>query len=287
MEPTSTRPHVFMLRLQTKGGTSLGQDLQERQSDLVIDGEKGTAFLERHRSESDGEGEPIGQFKMALGTPTLRHIEDIVQAVRVGSLGPPTRGGPGASTLELMVRSGEHTDTKLLSTFDIPQMQQLRPLKAALNGVVLELYQHPVAAVRVSVQHQQQRGEHRFVLELQNLGHERVLLHDPRLLPGSNDRWAGVRVSLYPPEVPGVTAPPLKWQPLFLSPPPKDAPASRDVEIAPGGSISFSTQAWQPGEKGIRYLVQGVWSDYEGDPGGSAYRLRGAAFSEGIEVTPG
>jgi hypothetical protein len=166
-------------------------------------------------------------------------------------------------------------------------MQQLRPLKTALNEVVLELNQHPLAAVRVSVQHQQQRGEHRFVLELQNLGQERVLLHDPRLLPGSNDRWAGVRISPFPPEVPGVTAPPLKWQPLFLSPPAKDAPASPDVEIAPGGSISFSTQAWRPAPKGVRYLVQGVWSDYEGDPGSSTYRLRGAAFSEGIEVTPG
>jgi hypothetical protein len=122
---------------------------------------------------------------------------------------------------------------------------------------------------------------------LANIGTQDVCFSDPRLLPRDDPyRWAGVRIAEFPPERPGVTSPPLKWTQLFLAPPPQPVAVTR-VVLKPGERFAAPTAAWRAPRSGVRYLVQAVWSDYTGPrEAEGCYQIRGAVFSEGLEVTP-
>lgn len=257
-------PHVFTLQLRTRGGMLLGEGLNTIHSDLLLDSRVGAAFLGQHRSEADTEGEPIGRFRMDLPPSRLQHFEQLVKDVRLEELGPPVRGGLGTSLLELEVRSGDKTFIRQVNSFDISLLQQVDPLLFELNRLAFELMQHPVAALRVSVSHEASPAGDRFVLTFDNLGRQRILLNDPRLLKAPPDRWAGVRVALHPESKPGFTAPPLQWRLVPLAKPAEEEDVPAELLLEPGASASFRTEPWVPQQRGSRHLMQGVWSDYEG-----------------------
>jgi hypothetical protein len=94
-----------------------------------------------------------------------------------------------------------------------------------------------------------------------------------------------IRFAELPQERPGVTSPPLQWAELQIQAESKPTPPV--VTLKAGERLSIPSVSWSMARSGVRYLVQGVWSDYT-DPIGtqSCYSMRGAAFSENVKITP-
>ena len=277
---------VFVLRYRSRGGPQLGEGLQERQFELVVDGQNMTATLDYHRSSMDQAGEPIGRFRRPLEPALLERIEAAVRQVQLPALGPSVRGDMGASILDFEVQAGEDTVTKQLTSFDFELLKKLEPLMFELTKLLSELLrQHPVAALLASVKHERQRGEEHFILTLQNVGKQPVRLNDPRTLGRTNDRWAGIRFARRPKEEPGYTSLPPAWRRLLLAKPPKGEPSPGELTLGAGESISLRTEPWKPKAQEATYLVQGVWVDYQALPERKGpYQIRGAVFSEAITV---
>lgn len=284
--PPKTEPYV--LEYLVEGGPTLGEGVHERQSTLRIDERDGTVFEESHRSESDAAGEPIGIFWGRLTEDDLKKYASLVEQVRLAAL-PAGKGGDfGASTITLKWMKGAAWATRSFSSRDGAILDQLDPLLFALNQLSGSLRTHPLKAIRLSVGFLPDSGDGRFAWTATNIGTEPVCFADPRLLPQDTpDRWAGVRFSEYPPEKPGVTAPPLKWSKLALASAPQPLKADALVVLRPGEKFTAPTVPWQPARRGMRNLAQAVFSDYTGSPSvRDCHRIRGAAFSQGFEITP-
>jgi hypothetical protein len=284
---TSDRPSEtpFLFEYSSIGGPELGSGVHERESHLRLNSADHLALLEKHRSDSDAPGEAIGLFRAELPADTFLRIRDLVSKTRLAQLGPPARGGPGTSVITLKYKEGNNEIQKQFTSLDTGLIQQVEDLIFEVVQILVVLNRSPEQAVQVSVS--RDPASPSFSLKITNLGTKEVCFADPRYLPsGNQDRYAGVRWAEYPPEQPGMTAPPLQWSFVSLAPPLKEASSgTREIILGPGKSFEASTGLWKPTQQGKRYLVQGVLSDYVGprDVDG-CYRIRGAAFSKSIEI---
>lgn len=284
----SAAPGSFILVYRVNGGPMLGEDLAEFQSILRLDSASCVASHEFHRSSADKPGQPIGTFRTRLDDAVFREVQKLVDAARLDHLPPPTGGGPGTSLLTLEYRRG-HTEIKrTFPSRDFPSLAQCENLLSELEQVGGSLNKYPEAAVRVSVEHARQPGEAdgQFLLTVANIGSLPVLLSDDH---GSapDDCITGVRVAEFPEKVSGVTSPPLKWSHLALASRQEGKAKPDDVLLQPGQSWRAPTVKWTAPHKNVRYLAQGLWCHYRGpERVNGIYRIRGAAFSEGLEIVP-
>lgn len=283
----TSQPIDFEFRFSSVGGPVLGTDVHERQSLLTLDGLSGTAFFEKHRSESDAEQEPIGLFQGALETSWLVGLQRLVDSLGLQNLAPSSGGGLGASLLTFTYRSSEQSYSKTITNFDGDQVTTIEPLLIELYKKQVTLHDSAVSAITASVNPSAGGSTSHFLLTIRNIGRAPVLIADPRWVDSTADCWAGVRFAVLPTEVPGVTSPPLHWEHLMIEPSREDRPDNIDLLVPPGSEISFPTRVWRPERHGVSYLVQGVYSSYLGDGSFQGmYRIRGAVFSKAIEVAP-
>lgn len=272
----------FTIEYCISGGPVMADGFTERHRCLTISSRDRSARHEKLRSASDRPGEPIGLFEAKLPGDRLDQLRRLADKSNLAALPLATAGGPGTTAMTISFRQDGRAAKATLTNMDIPIIERIEGLIGELDRLGFELNASPVAAAQIKVQRTE--GERRFALVLTNIGREPICLADPKSLsPSDPDLYAAVQVAAYPPEKPGFTAPPLKWVRLPLQPSGGTAP----IRLEPGASVSAQSASWQPGPGSERHLVQALWSDYRGvaPDGGGCYRLRGSAFSDGLEVT--
>ena len=283
--PAAGEPYV--LEYSVESPEAVGPELRRDSSKLIVRSDRREAFLEKHRSQSDRRGEPIGTFRAELDDGLAARILD--EANRMLIPEPPAAGAgdePGPIIVALKFEQGARKVTRAFTTGDMATLNAMRELLSELNQLSGQLNSHPKAALQASVHYEEGETPH-FVLTLTNIGTEPICFADPRFLPpGDPDHWAGAQVAELPEEKPDVTPPPLEWTRLLLDKPAEPAPEA-PVVLEPGKSFSAKTVRWQNVKPKVRFLALGVYSDYTG-PGEIAdvYRVRGATFSEGLEFEP-
>lgn len=286
-DPSVATPAKFVLEYKTAEGLTLGDDLQEYQSLLRIDHNEGTLFRETFRAPSDIAGVPIGVFSTSAPDSFFQDIQRLVGRAKLNKLPPPSGGGPGVGLLNLTYEFQEIHVCKDFPSRDFDALEQLDELLRELGDVARDLEKNATAAMRLSVSHVRGPGDGHFELLLKNIGKRALALTDPRSLAGDENEWCGVQIAEYPEETPGITSPPLQWSRLELEPPAQELPDDPHVVIEPGTTFSLPTKGWHPTSTGVRHLIQGVWSNYVGPKKFKGhYRLRGATFSDGIEIVP-
>ena len=283
MSTPSTRGQPFTLTYTSSGGPELGPSLYERQTSLTIKSADRSVVLEQHRSESDEAGAPIGMFRLAADPESLQKLLEYAVEERLGDLAPPARGGPGTSVMTIALEMDDRKISKMLTSGDIPQIGQLEYFLYQLNQIMFAARQAPYQAVRVTVA--ADLPAHRFVVGIENIGKANVCLFDPLTIgSGGPDRWIGVRLAELPQEIPGVTSPPLEWSEIHVQP---QSGPPRIVTLKAGERLTMPPTSWANPRKGIKYLVQGVWSDYAPSVRSEdCYFMRGAAFSDNLTVAP-
>lgn len=277
----------FVLEYSVESGRPLGTGVRKISSRLIIQSERRMAFLEKHRSQSDRAGEPIGTFRDELPESLLARVLD--RAIKTVVPEPPSArgGGPGSTVITLRFEQGARKVERIFNTGDMAILAVMADLLTELDQIGDQLSSHPVCALKASVEYKSGPTPG-FVLTLTNIGKERICFADPRYLPSDDpDCWAGANVAQLPEEKPGVTSPPLKWTRVPLERPiERSAGAAADsiVVLKPGESFSAHTITWQDKRPGTRYLAIGVYSDYTGPSEiDKIYRVRGATFSDGLE----
>jgi len=274
----------FVLEYSAEGLRPLGAGLRKISSKLVVRSERREAILEKHRSPSDKAGEPIGTFRAELVEGLLAGLLDSATKTIVPEWPRGRGGGPGSTVITLKFEQGDRKITRVFNTGDMEVLTAVGGLLAELDALSGQLNSLPLCAIKASVSFKGGAAPH-FVLTLTNIGKERICFADPRYLGGGDpDYWAGAQVAELPEEKPGVTSPPLKWKRLPLETPAGSAPAD-PVVLKPGKSFLAKTVAWQNGNARVRFLALGVYSDYTGPAEiDGVYRVRGATFSEGLQV---
>lgn len=286
-QPTELGPQDYIFRYTAQAGPELGPGLRERDRQLVVQSREQLARLEQHRAAADKAGVAIGRFSLPLDAQALSRIESFLKSDAFQTLPAGNQADISATFFTLTYETAKASLQKRLSSRDIPQIQQLQPLLGEVNRIQSELRKRPEAALALRIRHLTQGGKDLFQLAFANVGRQMIAIGDPRWLDRQPDNWAGVRIATYPPEVPGVTALPPEWSPLHLARPAGPRPATpSDLVIPAGREVLAVTEAWQPEKRGVRYLVQGVLVNYRGPAEGDPYRVRGAVFSEGLEITP-
>lgn len=281
MTTPSPRGRTFTLLYTSEGGPELGAGLHERQTLLTIRSEDGSVFLEQHRSESDAAGAPIGTFRMVSEADPLEKLLEYADRERLENLAPPSGGGPGATVMEIRLEEGNRKIAKTLTSRDIPQIGQLEYFLYQLNQVMTAVRRTPYQAVRVTLA--PDTASRRFVVGIENIGTANVCLFDPRTIGHTTpERRTVVRFAELPEERPGVTSPPLRWTELPVQAAVSATPSM--VTLKAGERLTVPSASWTA-RSGVRYLVQGIWSDYTA-PGQAAgcYFVRGAAFSENLKI---
>jgi hypothetical protein len=276
--------NLFVLDYRTVTGPELGEKLQEYQRSLKIDRKSGTAFLEKHRSPSDEPGEPIGTFRAKLSEDIFQNIFDIVQKADFSNLPSATEGGMGITDITLKFEHNNTTLSKQFTSRDINLLERLDSLLEQLNQIAVGLEKHAESAVKIDIKHTRGQGDGQFKIMITNVGSQPVCIADPHTFGDEDpDRWAGVRFAELPEERPGYTSPPLEWSNLIL--PVQKAQGTR-VVLKPSKTFSGSTNSWTAPRRNARYIIQAIFSDYKG-PGDAndGYPVRGAVFSEAIEIT--
>ena len=283
MSTPSTRGQPFTLTYTSTGGPEFGPRLYERQTSLTIHSGDRTVLLEQHRSESDEAGAPIGIFRWTADPESLQKLIEYAVKERLEDLAPPTRGGPGTSVMTIALELDGRKISKTLTSADIPQIGQLEYFLYQLNQIMFAARQAPYQAVRVTVA--RDLPAHRFVVGIENIGKANVCLFDPRAIgSGDPNRWIGVRLAELPQEIPGVTSPPLEWSEIHVQ---QEAGPPRVLTLKAGERLAVPSASWSNPRQGVKYLVQGVWSDYATSSGSvDCYFMRGAAFSENLTVAP-
>jgi hypothetical protein len=271
----------FIVRWSVDLGPELGPEMDTVRYRLELRADEGVLQMEQNRSQSDGEGEPIGRFSMPADGEIVGRVRAALAAVSFSAMPPSGLGGPGASAFTIEVEDGEAKRSAGFSSRDIPILEHFEVLLNELSELSIDLEERATAAIVASLREPDPQG--RFALVLSNVGTEPLYVADPRLLATFPDEWAGIRIAELPEEEEGYTADPLEWGTLGLAPPP--APLTdRDVLLGPGESIELPTLPWlRPSS--ARYLAQGVFSSYAGASArDDVFRVRGAAFSESIEI---
>lgn len=283
MGTTTASGQSYKLEYSAHGGPELGAGVHEREWSLKLDSADGSASLEKHRSDSDAAGEPVGLFRAQLPPEKFWSLFQLAHRVRLPELAPAGGGGMRSSLMTLKLEQGGARVEKAFSSGDIKALDQLEPLLEELNRIFGAMSNSPVAAIRTMVAYVPR--ERRFDFVVANIGTEPVCVGDPRfIVPGNPKLWAGVRVAEMPYERPGYTSPPLQWAQVPLSKPVQASGVP--IVIKAGEKFTAPTAIWSAARPGVRYIAQAVLSDYSGPreaPG--CYRIRGAAFSEAIEFT--
>lgn len=283
MGTTTVSGQAYKLEYSLYGGPELGAGVHQREWSLKLDSADGSAFLEKHRSDSDAAGEPVGIFRAQLPPEKFWMLFQLAHRVRLPELAPGGADGPGASLMTLKLEQGETRVEKSFSSRDIAALEQLEPLLEELSRILGAMNNSPVAAIRTMVAYAPR--ERRFDFIVANIGTEQVCVGDPRFIPpGDPMQWAGVRVAELPEERPGYTSPPLQWVQLPLAKPVQASGVP--IVIKAAEKFTAPTAVWSAARPGVRYIAQAVLSDYSGPretPG--CYRIRGAAFSESVEFT--
>jgi hypothetical protein len=283
MSTPSTRGQPFTLTYTSTGGVELGPKLYERQTSLIIHSSDHSVVLEQHRSESDEAGAPIGIFRWAADPESLQKLIEHAIEERLEDLAPPARGGPGTTVMTIALDLDDRKISKTLTSADIPQIGQLEYFLYQLNQIMFAARQAPYQAVRVTVA--PDLPAHRFQVGIENIGKANVCLFDPRTIgSGDPNRWIGVRLAELPQEIPGVTSPPLEWSEIHVQ---QETGAYRVLTLKAGERLTVPSASWAHPRQGVKYLVQGVWSDYAASSGSeNCYFMRGAGFSENLTVAP-
>lgn len=281
-------PNSNMLRIEYewKSGATLGAGLQERQRKLVIDERSNTVTYEQHRSESDSPGEAIGIYTMPLPPTLAGEVMTIVNALKPEALRPTTGGGPGVSLMTLRVHDKSNRFEKNVTSQDFELLSRLEPLIDKFQAAQMQILQHPVSVLKASVEMIAESAHVVFELRLENMGAAPLVLANPlRMAHGTPDRQAIMQVAYFPEEQPGFTAPPLEWKTLHLVAP-KGAVTAADIVLHAKQVWSARTEHWTPAHRNARHLAQGVYSSYNGNAYEKGiYRIRGAVFSDALEVT--
>jgi hypothetical protein len=281
--------HVdFLLKFRSWGGPDLCDGIHERETELVLNGAQLLASMEKHRSESDAEGEAIGWFQMNLDAAAIKKVRGFLDTVRLYDLVVMPSGSLGSSILEIEIQDAARKYTCSISSNDIMSIQKINPLLNELFSIQDALNLNPIAAITVSVKRQEFEGRLHFALIVKNIGTREASFLDPRFLDYTEETWAGVRLAYFPKETEGVTSPPLEWSRLRVSRHlPANTPIKKVITLHALEEVTFLTDLWDstiyPG--GMRYLVQGVYCDYS-RYGDRKSILKGATFSKAIEVIP-
>lgn len=284
-DPSVVTPAKFVLEYKTAEGETLGDDLQLYQSLLRIDHNEGTVFRETNRVTSDIAGVPIGVFSKSAPESFFQDVQRLVDRAKLEKLPPPSGGGPGIALLTLKYELQETYICKHVPSRDFEALEQLDEILNQLGDIARDLEKSATAALSLSVSHVRSPGGDQFELSFKNIGKRALSLTDPRSLSHSENQWCGVQVAEYPQEKPGITAAPLEWSRLELAPPTEELLEDPHIIIEPGKTFTAVTKRWGPSSQRVRYLIQGVWSDYAGPKKYKGhYRLRGATFSEGLEI---
>jgi hypothetical protein len=273
----------YKMEYSAYSGRELGVGVHEREWKLKLDSSEGTVQLEKHRSDADQAGEPVGLFQSQLPAETFVRLRQLAAQVRLAELPPPSGGGLGVALFTIKIEQGTARLEKPFTGRDMAAMQRLRPLLDELNRIYSAMNNSPVAAVRAVVVFKPR--EYRFEWELVNIGRESVCVGDPRfILKTDPKQGAYVRVAEFPEERPGFTSPPLVWEQVRLAP--AVQVSGFPLTLKAGEKLALSTVGWPGARAGVRYIAQAVWLDYSGmREGPGCYRVRGAAFSESIEFT--
>lgn len=280
-------PASFVLEYRLEGGRRLGEGVCERDSRLVVNSEDRAAFMEKHRSEGDEGGEPIGTFRLPLAGERLARLPALVRRVKLEEVPPPRGADLDTSLLTLAFRQGATAIEKQFISRDGETIDRLEPLLSELEAIEDELDAHPVAAVRLAVAPAPPGHGRRFELAVTNIGKTDVRLADPRALDhDERHHWAGVRIAELPEERPGFTSPPLQWSRILLMPALGEPAGGGDLILKPGQKFAAPTLQWLPMHLGVACLAQGVLSNYTGHgETDGCYRIRGALFSEFLGIT--
>ncbi len=274
---------VFSLEYSSSGQRLLGENLQKYSSVLRLNNEDSMAFLEKHRSQSDQPGEPIGTFQAKIADDFLATILEEIKTTDLDNLPPRTGEGPGSTIITLKFHQGAHKVEQVFSTGDMEILETVHDLLESLGTVSAQLSQYPLASLKATLKPEEQPPRH-FVMTLTNIGQEEICFSDPHAIQSDDaDYRVGVQVAALPEEKPGVTSPPLEWTFVPLAAPQGGASPAL-VVLKPGSSFDARTETWPGWRSGIRFIALGVYSDYTGPPEvDGVYRIRGAAFSDALE----
>ena len=273
----------FVLEYSAEADEALGLGVRRISSKLIIRSDFRQAFLEKHRSQSDRAGEPIGTFQADMSDQALSNILVKANAMIVPEQ-PPAKGeGPGSTVITIRFEEGARKITRIFTSGDMSILSAVEGLINDLDLLSGQVERHPLSALQAMIEYKSGPYPY-FLLTLKNIGQTRICFADPRFLPqGDPDCWAGAQVAELPEEKPGMTAPPLQWKQVPLEMPAHPAP-TEPIVIEPGKSFSAKTVTWQNLKPNAPFLAQGVYSDYTGPAEiAGVYRIRGATFSEGME----
>ncbi len=277
----------FVLTYASRSGPTQPGGQQERESVLRVDARAGTVTLRLNRSSSDGPGEAIGTFRMPLPPDRRERLARALASEAFTGMAPSGHS-ISAGLLALELERGGATEKRSISSGDITAIQRARPVLGELEQLLGLAQQHPLAALRVGARSQRTGEEERFEVVLTNVGREPLVVANLRRIAADADGTAGVRVAVNAPESPGVTPPLPEWSVLPLERTASAAPEPPDLTLAAGASVAVRTVAWKrAGPEGSAYLAQAFFESYGGAGEASGHhRVRGAAFSEGLEVAP-
>ena len=276
----------IVLLYESTSGRPMGEGINEWQSKLRLDRNSEIGWFEVIRSSSDGAGEPIGTFEAPLDDAVFQQVQKLVDSSRLDRLPKPSGGGPGVSLFTLDYTRGDHKIHKSFPSRDFEALKQTEELLAELNKIGALLREHPRSALRVTVAHVPGQADGYFAVTLVNIGVQRLAIADPRVFgKDEKDRWVGVQIAELPVEKPGTTSPPLQWSRHGAAPSKATVAPPGPIVLEPGGKTAINTVPWKAPKRGVRYIVQGIWCDYMGPSTlDGAYHVRGAAFSESVEI---
>lgn len=279
----------FTFEYKSQGGPFFGIDIAERDWTLTIDSRRAECVVDRHRSDAETPGEPIGLFRFELTDDELIALQKLVENSKLPALKPASKGNPGSSLQTIDWWSPSGRNTVRFDSTDRVLSGQIWPLMEKVFELLSRALQHPQAAIRVETSLTQSPAGPRLSLRLLNVGTARLCLNDPRIGLDAPQRMALVRVALKPVQKPGFTPTRPQWVDLNLTREkynPKD-PAPALTFLDPGSALEVGPIPWPSAPRGVPHLIHGFWSDYgrENDTKGT-YQVRGAATSKWVEVTP-
>lgn len=283
----------FTFDYTSTGGPYLGPGVQERSWTVTVDSRRAECVLDRHRSDAETPGEPIGLFRFEMTDDDLRALQATIRGAGLGALEPkPGKGNPGSSLQTIDWWSPENTDPggRTTVSFDSTDRRlsgSIWPLMERVFALLAKGLESPESAVCVEAGLKPGIGGQGLTMRLVNVGTAKACVNDPRVGVGSPDRFAVVRVAAKPATQKGVTPTAPRWTDVRIpASDEKGRPAT--VVLGPGEALDLGSVPWPSAlPKGSAYLMHGAWSDYTGDREmDGVYRVRGAATSKWVEVTP-
>ena len=287
---------TYWFEMVTEGGPELGPGLHQTQGLLRVDLLSGDANEEIHQPPSDQGGDVIGVFRSRLAPDQLSKLRSVLEKGDWTARPSSALGGPGTSAIRFTVHRGGHPRSATYSSMDVATQVAFEPLIGEVGRVSAELRAHPWEALRLEIA---RGGSSKkslvFRLIVKNVGMRPVAIVDPLELPSppSEDserpgsEFAGFRIAMFPQMPDDSTPPPLEWESIGLAGKRPSTPVARTRTIEAGDQLVFDSEPWHPTQRRVNHLVQALISAYQVSKKPSPARLiRGALFSEALEVTP-